>query len=145
MEDLIELSEAFGTFYLQSTRILDSAMAAAGVSLARYRVLRFVEARQPTLSRDIADYFGFAPRTVTEALDALERLGLIQRTVDPDDRRSKPLILTAAGKDAIARSDVPRTEVVGKIFGALTTTERQTLAATLRKLEQGLATLSTAD
>jgi DNA-binding MarR family transcriptional regulator len=47
--------------------------------------------------------FGHRHSTVTGILDRLERKGLIERPVDPGDRRSRPVRLTAHGRGAAAR------------------------------------------
>ena len=130
----MDLAEGIGKLHLRLSRALDQSMAREGVSFARYKLLRFVQTYQPTRSRDIADFFGFAPRTVTEAIDALERENLVVRTRDPQDRRAKPITLTAAGAAAIMASGGPLTTLVDHVYGSLDDDDRETLARLLKEL-----------
>ncbi|WP_407647118.1 MarR family transcriptional regulator [Actinacidiphila soli] len=50
-------------------------MAAAGLSLARTKLLRVLDEQGPTRLSSLADQLGFAARTVTETVDGLERDG----------------------------------------------------------------------
>jgi MarR family transcriptional regulator, organic hydroperoxide resistance regulator len=47
--------------------------------------------------------FGHRHSTVTGILDRLEQRGLVDRPVDPGDRRSRPVRLTAEGRKVAAR------------------------------------------
>jgi DNA-binding MarR family transcriptional regulator len=75
---------------------------------------------------------------VTEAIDALERDGLVRRTADPVDRRAKRLSITPAGEAALAASEPARQKFLEDIFGQLSSEERHSLSATLRKMNHRL-------
>ncbi|MEZ5656645.1 MAG: MarR family transcriptional regulator [Sphingobium sp.] len=66
--------------------------------MAQLKVLDLIERGEALRSTDIAQALGQAPRTVTEALDGLERDGLIARIVDEQDRRAKRINLTEEGR-----------------------------------------------
>jgi MarR family transcriptional regulator for hemolysin len=51
----------------------------------------------------IAERVGLDKTTLTYLLDDLEQEGLIKRTTDPNDRRSRHISLTAKGTNALAR------------------------------------------
>lgn len=51
----------------------------------------------------IAERVGLDKTTLTYLLDDLERGGLIKRTTDPNDRRSRHISLTAEGSKALSR------------------------------------------
>jgi DNA-binding MarR family transcriptional regulator len=70
--------------------------------MARNKMLGHIERNSPVRAADLATAFGFAPRTITEAIDALERDGLVQRTGDTTDRRVKYIALTARAKKCCA-------------------------------------------
>ena len=78
-------ADALRDFYVRSHRTLDKLMAGEGASLARNKMLGHIERNSPVRAADLATAFGFAPRTITEAIDALERDGLVQRTGDISD------------------------------------------------------------
>ncbi len=120
-------------------RSFDRAMTEQGASLAQTKILMCIKAQLGTArAADIAEIMNLAPRTVTEALDGLEREGLIQRVPDRDDRRVKRLAITAAGEAAVAVTEPLRLQLGGKLLKALNPSERRHFHAALQKLLQGL-------
>ena len=126
--------------YLLMNRRVDRAMTQAGASLAQTKLLMFIAgACGNARATDIADLLGQAPRTVTEAIDKLERDGLVRRVADPDDRRVKRLAITPAGSAAIAASEPLRRELVADVFGALDTNEQAMLGDLLARVADHLS------
>jgi DNA-binding MarR family transcriptional regulator len=124
MSDLDLLASSFAKLFLRSHRLLDRRMAQAGASFARTKLLMFVERDGPVRAIDIATLFDLAPRSVTEALDGLERDGLIRRNPDPRDRRVKLVSITDAGRRAIAATEPIRVALIGRVFGVLDADEQ---------------------
>lgn len=121
--------------YQRMRRHMDQLLAGQGASLARVKLLMYIAGEcGAARAADIADLFGQAPRTVTEALDALERDGLIQRTPDLDDRRVKRLATTETGAAAIAAAEPIRRKFFEDLFGMLDEDERKIFDAMLVKL-----------
>ena len=77
---------------------------ALGLSFARVRALRRLAAEPLTL-RALAERLAADPPYVTLLVDDLEERGLVRRGPHPEDRRSKLVELTAAGRRAAARAD----------------------------------------
>lgn len=75
---------------------------------------------------------------MTDRLDRLERAGLVERQLDPHDRRGRRISLTAAGKrvvdDMIGRMVAMETEMLS----VLTEAEQKKLNALLKKLLTGI-------
>ncbi|AEG50569.1 regulatory protein MarR [Sphingobium chlorophenolicum L-1] len=121
-------------------RSFDRAMTEQGASLAQTKLLTCIKAQSGTArAADIAEIMSIAPRTVTEALDGLEREGLIQRTPDKADRRVKRLTLTPAGEAAVAVTEPLRRELSAKMLAALNPSDRAHFHAALQKLLEALA------
>ena len=139
MSDLEPLAHELGRLFLRLHRLMDRRMAQQGASLARTKLLLFLE-REGGNARaaDIADFFGHAPRTVTEAIDALERDGLVRRDPDPVDRRVKRVSITDAGRAAAAATEPMRLRLVEQVFGVLDDAEQKQLGLTLSKLSQAV-------
>ncbi len=97
MTDIVDLSDAMGTFYPRSQRILDRLMRANGLSITRWKLLHFIRSTTSTPRVDIAMALEYASRTVTQAIVALERERLIQRLPVPGDRRAKHIAATTEG------------------------------------------------
>lgn len=58
-----------------------------GLTTAQLRVLAAVREHQGISSGDLARMMGVTPPTITGLIDRLERLGMVCRAADPDDRR----------------------------------------------------------
>ena len=76
---------------------------------------------------------------MTACLDRLERTGLIARVADPQDRRSSSAELTTAGQMLIDKAIAVRFKEATQALSVLSATERDRLAALLKKLGRGLA------
>lgn len=134
INDLEQLSSRYGRLYLALMRLLDRRLAEQGVSLARTKLLIYLHKHGPKRAADIAAFFSQAPRTVTEAIDGLERAGLVLREADANDRRSKPIALTDAGRQAVSATEPLRLRLVERVFGVLDESEAAGLDAVLAKL-----------
>ncbi len=77
----------------------------------------------------------------TKRLDKLEARGLVAREPDPNDRRGTLIALTDAGRELIDSVTGPHLANEQRLLEPLTRTERDQLAALLRKLNLGLPPL----
>jgi DNA-binding MarR family transcriptional regulator len=57
----------------------------------------------PCSQRQLAQCLHFDASNVTDIVDRLEERGLVQRTIDPNDRRVRRLVLTADGEAVRAK------------------------------------------
>jgi DNA-binding MarR family transcriptional regulator len=135
MTELDKLSTDLSQVFLRVHRLLDRRMTAEGASLARTKLLLYLEQQVgEARAADIAEFFGLAPRTVTDALDALERDGMVRREMDPNDRRVKRLSITETGRCATAATEPLRRAMTEQIYGVLDPDEREQLRMILDKL-----------
>lgn len=135
---LIEAGEALRDFYERSNRLVDRLLSAEGTSFARVRMMSFIERHGSVRSIDLMQAFSYAPRTITEAIDLLERDGLAQRVQDTNDRRAKNISLTPAGT-ALLRVTEPTLGKFGEqMFDVLGTDDRRQLASLLKRLNSRL-------
>jgi DNA-binding MarR family transcriptional regulator len=74
----------------------------------------------------------------TKRLDRLEQAGLIARTPDPDDRRGTLITLTEAGHALLDTAVDAHVANEHGLLAVLDQSEREQLAALLRKLQLGL-------
>jgi DNA-binding MarR family transcriptional regulator len=87
----------------------------------------------------LATRLGFAPRSVTDTVDALERDGLARRTLDPADRRVRLVEITPEGQAALTQAMSVKKKYMNQIFGVLDATSRAQFAALLVAIRDGLA------
>ena len=134
----VDAGQAYMELHHQLHRIVDQAMSSAGLSLARAKVLMRLDSHGPMNQATLAGLLGFAPRSVTETVDLLERDGLVTRAEDPHDRRARIVALTAAGRDAFEAAMIVRTKTMDEIFGVLTPAERAQLVSLLTTVRTNL-------
>ncbi|OBZ96490.1 MarR family transcriptional regulator [Pararhizobium polonicum] len=119
MKSTIEVSDKLFELYHRVHRLVNESMRDQGVSLARSKFLFFLSKLGPCRSTDIAEALNFAPRTVTEAIDGLERDKLVLRKPDPEDRRAKIVSITEVGRVVMEAAEHPRKLLIEEIFSAL--------------------------
>jgi DNA-binding MarR family transcriptional regulator len=92
-------------------RHFDSTMAAADLAPTQGKALRHLE--EPMNMRELAGRLRVDASYITSIVDGLEVQGLVDRSVDPSDRRVKNLVLTPRGRERYREltealfSDVP--------------------------------------
>ena len=84
------------------TQVYDHELAAVGLSLNQYSILRRSE-REPRALGELADELGMDRTTLTRNLSPLVDAGLVA-TVRGDDARRRMIGLTPAGRDRLARA-----------------------------------------
>lgn len=133
---------AFGWAWYRMRRLIDTHLAGHGASLARLKMLVYL-AEHPSISAEIASFFDQAPRTVTQAIDSLEKGGLVTRSPVAEDRRVKLVEITDAGR-AMVEQGVPLYDaIVARTFGSLTAGELEALEGAINHLGQVLDQLET--
>ena len=73
------------------------------ISFAKTRALRRLVGG-PVAMRELAQLLATDPPYVTLLIDDLESRGFVTRTVNPQDKRTKTVALTAAGAEVAARA-----------------------------------------
>jgi DNA-binding MarR family transcriptional regulator len=84
-------------------RHLESTAGELGITQAEAHVLAQLARHGPTAIADLHRRFGHKRSTLTNVLDRLERRSLVRRELNPADRRSFVVHLTAPGRRAAAR------------------------------------------
>lgn len=85
----------------------------ARVSSHQARILAFLDASDPTMVGELAEYLGVTPSTMSLTLKRMEEVGYVRRDRDPLDRRVTNVRLTDAGarvRDAGREVDPERVE-----------------------------------
>jgi DNA-binding MarR family transcriptional regulator len=134
----LEVGQAYFELYHHLHRLVDQTMSSAGLSLARAKVLMRLSEGGPMNQATLAGLLGFAPRSVTDVVDALERDGMVARTEDKHDRRARIVALTPAGHDAFAIAELTKRKAMDEIFGSLSARERASLVALLTTIRTNL-------
>jgi DNA-binding MarR family transcriptional regulator len=95
---------AFGTkrTFHSFLRITRKALASFGLTAARFDMLSALKGYMFRHQTELRRALGVSASVVSRMLDALEALGLVERTVDRTDRRRRFVELTKRGEACIA-------------------------------------------
>ena len=106
-----------------------------GLAPHQARALRVIAGEGPIRPGVLAERLRITPRSVTEVADALIREGLVDRQLDPSDRRAMILELTDSGRElAHEISRCRRAHTDHLLSGALSKDEEATLVELLGKV-----------
>jgi len=83
---------------------LEMALDGAGLSMAQYRLLGWLEPGDEASVR-LAERLAVTPPSITALVDGLVKRGFVDRVPDPADRRRLPLHLTDEGVAALHTAD----------------------------------------
>src|SRR3954469_3516571 len=125
---------------LHASSVLESRVEAklsdVGLSLAKLSALHHLsEAGESLPLGQLAERLSCVKSNVTQLIDRLEADGLVSRTSDPNDRRSRLAVLTDAGRTAYVKGSAIQQEAERELFGSLTADESKTLHELLEKLK----------
>ncbi|WP_432010657.1 MarR family winged helix-turn-helix transcriptional regulator [Streptomyces cucumeris] len=98
----LEVVELIGTVVARYHEEYEEAAAKHALTGAQARVLGLLS-RGPTPMRRIAQQLKCEPSNVTGIVDRLESRGLVERRLDPADRRVKLAAATETGKETSER------------------------------------------
>jgi DNA-binding MarR family transcriptional regulator len=117
------------------TEVYDRALAPSGLKITMFRLVRRIaEAGRPSIS-ELARIVELDRSTLGRSLRVLEKDGLVRFVDNADDERSKRVMLTPAGKAALAKALPLWTKAqtgMRAVFGA----EQDAAARLLTRLHQ---------
>ncbi len=116
---------------------VEARLSDVGLSLAKLAALHHLTAAGESLPLgQLADRLACVKSNVTQLVDRLEADGLVNRTGDPNDRRSRLAVLTDAGRFAYTQGSEIQMQAERELFGVLTTEEIDKLHELLGKLQR---------
>jgi len=125
----------------------EQSLNEAGLSLAQYRVLMnlfFAEQmgdRGKLNPSEISDRQGVSRNTISALIRNLEESGLVERRLDPVDRRRFDISLTENGRSLVTHYARQHLATIGSCFTGLTVDEQETLYQLLRKVGSHIASV----
>ena len=122
--------------YARSHGLLNDGFAASDTGLRsyHYRLLAALEEWGPIGQADLGRSTNIDRSDVVTWLSELERLRLIGRTVNPNNRRRNIVSITPAGRKQLRTLDQVIEEIQERVLAPLSQTERRQLMKLLRKL-----------
>ena len=115
-------------------RRFDDVLRPLGLTNGQFSLLMSLNRPKPPHLGSVADLLAMDRTTLTAALKPLERRGFVQIVPDAADRRSRLLVLTAAGRAVLAAAVPIWQRTHEAIEAGLPGEAAQTLRTTLRGL-----------
>ena len=122
--------------FARSSGLLNAGFEAHGNGLRgyHYRLLAALEEWGPASQADLGRSTGIDRSDVTAALGELESRQLIERSVDPDNKRRNIVTLTPAGIEQLGDLDTVVDAVQDELLAPLTAAQRRQFTALLSQL-----------
>ncbi|MCA9933198.1 MAG: MarR family transcriptional regulator [Ardenticatenaceae bacterium] len=118
----------------------EQSVGIPGLSFAQYRVLMHLFFAEQMGDHgklnpsEISERQGVSRNTMSSFIRNLEDEGLIERSLDPTDRRRFNISLTDVGRELVSQHARQHLESMGQCFRVLTTEEQETLLQLLTKV-----------
>jgi DNA-binding MarR family transcriptional regulator len=117
-----------------SLALANEMLAQLALNARQAGILTMVTEREPMTQKDLGDALGIDRTTMVALLDDLEEKGYAARQRHPHDRRAFLVHPTEAGRHAQAAAVRTLDEQQRQFLAPLTATEREQLAALLKRL-----------
>jgi len=114
-------------------RRFDEVLRPVGLTSGQFSLLMSLNQPAPPSVGSLARLLGMDRTTLTANLKPLERQGLVETTVDPDDRRGRLLILKNAGRKRL-NAALPIWHSAHAEVDRLVRSDAESLRASLRAL-----------
>jgi len=127
--------------YARSSGLLNAGFEAHGSGLRgyHYRLLAALDEWGPASQADLGRSTGIDRSDVTAALAELESRNLIERTVDPENKRRNVVTLIPAGVEQLHDLDTVVDAVQDELLAPLTATQRRQFITLMSRLLDGSA------
>jgi Transcriptional regulators len=99
-----------------------------------YHVLSTVVHRDPPSQLALAEHLGIDRTVMTYLIDDLVEAGLVERQLNPSDRRQRKIVATERGTRTLARLERKVRDAEEAVLAALDPAERRTFRAMLRRV-----------
>lgn len=113
-------------------------LAPFNINSRQYGVLLFIEENPYSSQKDISENLQIDRTTMVSHIDHLETLGFVERTKNPNDRRSYSLLITEKGKEVLNSRWEFLTHVESEVLTPLNQQERQLLKDFLIRIWKSL-------
>lgn len=113
------------------------------ISMTQSHILFEIRRSGSPSMQQVAEALGIDVTTFSRQAKALETKGYISRRVSHEDRRVVLLDLAEAGEQVLIKIDLYMTERLARVFGGMTTFERETVVRSLGLLNVAIASLTT--
>jgi MarR family 2-MHQ and catechol resistance regulon transcriptional repressor len=124
-------------------RVLGDLEGEDRMTIPQFRALQAIYYRgdDGALNLELARQLGVAAPSMTAMIDGLVDRGLVDRSIDPDNRRQVNIVLTSRGKDRFQTISIAIEERLAAGFQALNAQEQRSLLTAMENLDRVLKRL----
>jgi DNA-binding MarR family transcriptional regulator len=136
----VRLMDEVGFVSRSIYHISEQSLESAGLSFAQYKILMHLFFAEKMGDRgelnpsEISTRQGVSRNTISSLIRNLEDDGLVERTLDAQDRRRFNISLTENGRSLVTEYARQHLTTIGNCFTVLTPDEQETLSHLLRKV-----------
>jgi len=116
----------------------DGVCDPAEISSNELRVIMALAGEGALAGHDLVEITGLPPMNISRAIASLRDRGWIEDAVDPENRRRRPVRLSAEGHEAYRRTQPHFDVVADALLSSLTNRQRQQLASLTDKVNARL-------
>jgi MarR family transcriptional regulator, lower aerobic nicotinate degradation pathway regulator len=126
------LNKAAETF----NRQMDAVTSVYGLTIKQYGILGLLQTEGPQAQIVLSEKVGLDRTSVMTTIDRLEGRGLVERQLDPNDRRKHSVTLTETGRQLLQMGSAQLRATEEKFLEVLSADEQKQLHQMLIKLIQ---------
>lgn len=117
-----------------SRTILEDVLSPLSMRARHFGFLLWMRRQGPMSQQELAGLAGLDPSTVVSIIDEMEKLQLVERRRNPEDRRAYLLYLTPHGEEQFAQGEQLLSRFEDRLLAALDAEERRTLVRLLSRM-----------
>ncbi|MCU0652411.1 MAG: MarR family transcriptional regulator [Candidatus Omnitrophica bacterium] len=118
------------------TKCMAGQLLKEKITLPQVMVLHFLEVESETKMKDLAHFMGVTLPGMTGIVERMVRDGYCLRVYDSSDRRIIRIKLTAKGDGLIKRINAHKRQMLIKIFGKISESDRQDYLRILLQIKE---------
>lgn len=141
------LMDEFYVAYRQISQLMETSFERDDVSFPQFRVLmhlffcEWIGSCDGLNPSEISEHQGTRRNTISALIRGLEDEGLVERQIDPEDRRRFNIRLTPAGRQKVLDRTSGHLQMINTLFETLSPEEIKTFTSVLHKLNAHSQTL----
>lgn len=128
------LGYLLGRAHLAHGEVAATALASSGLGPKEFGALAVLASEGPLTQQRLGERQGVDRTTMVAVVDGLERMRLVERRRDPEDRRAYALHPTARGKRALRRATDAAKRAEDQFLAPISADDRRRLKVLLRRL-----------
>ncbi|MBX2971509.1 MAG: winged helix-turn-helix transcriptional regulator [Flavobacteriales bacterium] len=105
-----------------------------GLRLPQFGILDFLLTNSEAVQTDLANHFAKDKSAMLRQLDEMEKVGWIERQMDPNDRRRKNLVVTKSGLETYKKVSKIRARVFARVLEGVSEKDVSTCLAVLNTM-----------